>query len=700
MYQLPHDFEPSAWFHIPTDPHLLLDSSQPFIHRDLSWLQFNERVLAQARASAGNPVLERLKFLAISASNLDEFFMIRFASLERAIHAAKDKDARVHHLQQVRQTILTSAAKFGVKQLEALDLLISELSGIGIHISRHHQNGQHALECPDFENTLLPLLPQPEPYNPSLLLRAENLQLVVLVGNQFMFYLPKSFPLIHFCAESEKDASKQLRAFFADNVLLHYLPKALATNLPISIVRIARDADFSLELDETDTESVPDVIRSGLRIRERGKPMRLQYIGKIPPKMLREITIPLKLDPNQVFSAPGTLCLHSLWGLIAKVPDAIRKKSGVTYPEFHATKAKIPNGVAVKTNVFDELKKSDILLHHPYDSFDEYIHFIEAAASDPAVTTIEQTAYRMDLLSPLIETLKRAAAHKSVRVIIELRARFDEFNNLKLAEELRSAGVEVHFGFGKLKLHAKIAVVTRLEGGVNHYYTHLSTGNYKATTSRTYTDLALITANQALGLDGKHFFDSVWDGQIPNQFRLLVPAPTRLHKRLIHLIKQEIAAAHAKKPAHIIVKVNALVDHDVVEHLYAASRAGVKIELIVRGACALIPGVMHLSENIRVISLVDRYLEHSRIYYFESSQAMYLSSADWMPRNFYSRLELAFPVVDPGVFDHIRNYILATYLADNTKAHELTPQGAWKRISKRSGAPNVRAQMKFHEDQA
>jgi polyphosphate kinase len=287
----------------------------------------------------------------------------------------------------------------------------------------------------------------------------------------------------------------------------------------------------------------------------------------------------------------------------------------------------------------------------------------------------------MDALSAVIEALKGAAATKRIRVIIELRARFDELNNLILAEELRKAGVDVAFGFGQMKLHAKIALVTRNEPEGPRLYTHLSTGNYNSTTARQYTDLAILTASQDVGADARLFFDSVWRGEVPTAFKQLVSAPAKLHRRLINHIDAETEAAKQGKKARIVAKVNALVDDVVVEQLYKASQAGVQVDLIVRGACSLIPGVPGLSENIRVISVVDRYLEHSRIYFFENSKSLYLSSADWMPRNFFSRLEIAFPIIDPHLYEYISQVVIPLYLADTVKAKELTPQGTWKKRS-------------------
>jgi len=386
----------------------------------------------------------------------------------------------------------------------------------------------------------------------------------------------------------------------------------------------------------------------------------------------------LRLSPRQVFPAPGTLGLSGLWTALGRLPDAFKKETSLWFPAFQPVLIK---PLRLSEGMFAHLKKQDILLHHPYESFDGYVQFIRTACADPNVTSVQQTFYRTDALSPILEALKKAASSKRVRVVIELRARFDEMNNLRLAEDLRRAGVEVAFGLPRLKVHAKVALVTRQENGTEQLYTHLSTGNYNAVTARAYEDLALLTSNPEIGNDAQHFFDSVCHGEVPSGFKSLVPAPARLHRLLLQLIETETEAAHDGKPAYVFAKVNGLVDPRIVESLYQASQAGVQVDLVVRGACSLIPGVPGLSDNIRVVSLVDRFLEHSRIYYFAQANRMYLSSADWMPRNFFSRLELAFPVLDPQLFDTIRLKIIPAYLADTVKGRELTSQGTWRRRS-------------------
>ncbi|MEN9724138.1 MAG: hypothetical protein RJB38_2124 [Pseudomonadota bacterium] len=678
---------------LPTLPSLLAAPETPLIHRDLSWLQFNDRVLGESRAP-GNPLLERVKFLAISASNLDEFFIIRLSSLSRSIARAKAAEARsespttYQHLSRTAESIFEIIAKFGAKQLEALDLLTSELEHLQIHLIRQARPGTSPFERGKalFHELILPQLSAPEAFSVNEISHLENLQLAVIFPKGALFRIPKSLPSVlhhdnHF--------------FFLDDLLLSHLGPAFGIDGAPAVVRVSRDSDFTVDLEEEDTESIPDVVRSSLKRRERGRIVRLQYLGSISQQLLHKCISQLRLTPAQVFPAPGSLLLNGLWTLFQQAPAENVEKNQLKHPPL---KTLIPKPLQIRDRIFEELDRQDFLLHHPYDSFDAFVEWIEAACDDPKTTMIEQTVYRMDAVSPVITALKRAASGgKTVRVFIELRARFDELNNLRLADELRKAGVEVYFGFGKLKLHAKIALITRTEPTGTRYYTHLSTGNYNSATARQYTDLAILTANQEIGQDARHFFHSVMKGEVPVHFKQLLSAPTRLHRRLIAHIQSETRAALSGKPARIVAKVNALVDEQVIEQLYRASQAGVKVDLIVRGACSLVPGVPSLSENIRVISVVDRFLEHSRIYYFENGQALYLSSADWMPRNFFSRLEIAFPVLHPLLRKYLIEFVIPTYLNDNVKARELTPQGTWKKRPTKSGKAAIRSQFVFEE---
>jgi len=662
---------------LPTLPSLLSSRRSPFIHRDLSWLQFNERVLAEAR-SASNPRLERLKFLAITSSNLDEFFMIRFASIAKSIQRLKAPEAiERRRLLRIRTNLLESVIRFIGKQTETYELLAQELQKSGVTIVHSAKEGDAGFEIGRqiFNEQVLARLSPPEPFSFTSASTFDNLQMAVLFGQNLVFRIPKTIPSA-FCHTDEK--SRETWAFLLDDLLKTHLGSAFRLSSLPGLIRLTRDGDVGIDLIEEDPESIPEFVRSKLSSRERGRPVRLQWSGDVSDKTLQKLARVLKLSPLEIFPVQSSLCLH---GLISIISHASIHKQELRYPEFQSI---LPGTLQLSKasdgdSLFQELSKGDLLLHHPYDSFDGYVNFIRAACADPKVQMIEQTVYRVDTLSPVIEALKRAASSKKVRVVIELRARFDELNNLQLTEDLRRAGVEVAFGFGNLKLHAKVALVSRLEPQGMKLYTHLSTGNYNASTARLYTDLAILTSHPEIGADARNFFDSVWSQKIPSHFKQLVSAPLRLHRRLLSLIENETQAAMRGEKSRIFAKVNALVDETVINSLYRASQAGVQVDLVVRGACSLVPQVKGLSDNIRVISIVDRYLEHSRIYYFESSRAMYLSSADWMPRNFFSRLELAFPVLDPRIYSYLESVLIPAYLRDTGKAHELMPEGTWKR---------------------
>jgi len=627
---------------LPTLPSLLFEPKVPYIPRDLSWIQFNERVLNEAK-DPSNPISDRLKFLGITASNLDEFFMIRFDSSER------------------RESVLESVAEFVAQQSEVLEGLTSELESTGFTVLK----SEESLEGEGwnlFETEIFPHLMAPEVYASNHLSSLENLQAAILFEEGRWIKIPKTIPWIF---------KRETRIYFLEDLLMNFLSGPSLK--PLGLIRLTRNGDVAIDLGVEDPESIPDRVRSGLGKRDLGRAVRLQYTGNIGESILGRFAKALRLSPNQVFISNGAFSLSSL----LKFSQVFEVKPGTQFESL------IPDNFNDLTKIFSAIRSRDILLHHPYDSFEAYIRFIQAACEDTKVLSIEQTVYRIDSLSPVIESLKKAALTKRVRVVIELRARFDELNNLRLSDELHKAGVEVCFGFGKLKLHAKIALITREEeGGGIIRYTHLSTGNYHSATARLYTDLAILTANQDIGQDARVFFDAVTAGLIPTGFKTLLGAPIKLHRRLLALIRTEAEAARRGESAHIVAKVNALIDEEVIAELYLASQAGVKIDLIVRGACSLIPGVVGLSDQIRVISIVDRFLEHSRIYYFGSSKKMYLSSADWMPRNFFSRLELAFPVLDSKIFEYIESVLIPIYLSDVVKARELTPQGTWKKRSK------------------
>jgi polyphosphate kinase len=678
---------------LPTLPSLLSKPGTAFIHRDMSWLHFNERVLDEARPSSANPLLERVKFLAISASNLDEYFMIRVAALKKKIRTQSKAEAwasSLSHSLGVWDSILETVAKFGAKQQEVLEMLVPELRAENIHLVTSVKESGLISEIGRalFESQVLPKLAPPESFEVSKLQALPNLRTAAVFSNQLWFTIPASLPgLLSQTWEGVR------YYFFLDDLLENFLGGTFGTHGEVGLVRLTRDADISVEMGEDDLEVLPDVVLARLLSREKGVPIRLQYRGHLPDELLSQMGKLLRLKPAQIIPVSGSMTLQSLWTLVKDIPMDEAAEQGLAYP---ALRAKLPVFFEDRSKIFEKLRNQDYLLHHPYDPFDAFVEFVRAAAEDPQVRQIEQTIYRMDSASPLAGILKEAAKNgKRVRVIIELRARFDEYNNLRLADDLRKAGVEVAFGLCALKLHAKVTLITREEPEGLMRYTHLSTGNYNSTTARQYTDLAILTFNQEVGNDARTFMDAAWKGLLPSSFRHLLSAPTGLHRKLLSLIEGETKAALQGEKTRIVFKVNALVDEHVVESLYKASQAGVVIDLIVRGACSLIPGVRNLSENIQVVSVVDRFLEHSRLYYFASARAMYFSSADCMPRNFFSRLEIAFPVLDQKIYRYIEEVVIPTYLADNVKARELTPQGTWKRRMGRASSARARSQKVF-----
>ncbi len=665
-------------FLLPTLPSLLAHPGEPFLHRDLSWVQFNERVLSQARSSR-NPLLERVRFLGITASTLDEFFQIRFPSLLRSGGTTRLGPAHAGDPQErVRGALLEAVARFHVRKAETFEILGSELVPFGIHLIRGTNAGDpgHPLGASVFEEHVLPALAPLDNFSAAQLRNLENLQLACVFPGGVWLAPPRSLPPIHVVAKGDA-----IHIFFLDHLLASHLGPALRVEGRPALLRLTRDGDFTVDFHEEDSASIPDRVLSIVKQRERGRMVRLQISPDAPPALLAEALAALHLPRGACFAVRDSLVLHGLKEVPHRMPESRRADPKLFHPPLQAF---VPAAVRTPSAILDLLARQDLLLHHPYDSFDAFLNFIRAACDDPAVTRIEQTIYRTDADAAVFEAIKAAAGRKKMRVIIEPRARFDELNNLRLTAELRKAGVEVGFGFGRLKLHAKIALVTRRDPAGERQYTHLSTGNYNTITARQYEDLALLTSHPEIGRDARYFFDSVWAGRIPGRFRLLLSAPASLHRRLTALIETEIQAAREKRPARIFAKLNGLVDETIIRQLYRASQAGVRVDLVVRGACSLIPGVRGLSENIRVIGLVDRWLEHSRIYAFAAAKATYLSSADWMPRNFFSRLEVAFPVLDENLRRYLEEVVIGAYLSDTVKARELTPEGTWKKRTEAS----------------
>lgn len=664
----------------------------PLIDRDISWLQFNLRVLEEAEDNT-NPLLERVKFLAISASNLNEFYMVRVSALENSIaqNQRKNDEVELARLVGLREEIYSSVNRFSKRRQKVFKELQELLEGIGILLITDKTVLQ-SLEIAKslYESELLPLLPKAEDFKSESLNELSNLEVAVFYTETSWVRLPRAMPAI-ISKESSLNGKSVIYFFFLDHLLQAFLEPA--DSKEISFLRITRSADDTIDLPTNDPECIPDTVLHTINKRDRGRPVRLELSGNTQPSQADLLKTSLKLEEQQVFFRKTSFFLQNLWLILSKTPESFLQDQNIRIKPLIGW---VPRSFRQHGKIFERLDIRDLLLHHPYDSFDSYVSFIKAAAKDPQVIKIEQTFYRTDADSLVVSHLKEAAKSKEVHVYIEPRARFDELNNLRLAEAFKKSGVKVSFATGKLKLHAKIALVTRKIGDHIKYYTHLSTGNYNAITSSQYTDLAIITSNQEIGLDARQFFDSIYSHENPKAFRKLVIAPQFLARRLLAHIKEEIEAAKAGKPARIFIKVNALVDQKIIESLYLASQAGVKVDLVVRGACALIPELSGISENIKVLSIVDRFLEHSRIYYFGSGKKLYLSSADCMPRNFFSRLEIAFPILDQRIFHFLESILIPAYLTDHAKARRLTSTGAWRR-RRGHGQPKANRAQVFYE---
>jgi polyphosphate kinase len=665
------------------------------IERDLSWLQFNERVLHEAE-ELNNPLLERLRFLGISSGNLDEFFLIRFASRLRETallskNSAKHP-AKLERALQVQESVMRGTHRFVVRQSGVFLEVQRELRQRGVVLGLGVAPSEEELAWAQrvFLERIVSEMPAPQFFSDELLTSMKNLQLAFIYRNDRVILLPKRLPAFHIVYPTKQTAY----CFFTEELLSRFLGPIFGEQEPPVVIRIARDADVQVELESSDPEAIPDIVRKRIDTRERRPVVRIQVSMGAAAEVVQRCVLAFKSSEQQVMHVAHTLQLNSLIGVVNEL-QADGRFSKLYFPKFDSC---LPRPFDRSSEILSGLDIRDYLFHHPYDSFEGYVNFVRAAVEDPTVDSIQQTVYRIDTLSEVVALLKKAAGvGKRVRVVIEPRARFDEIHNIQLAEELRSAGVEVIFATGPLKLHAKITCITKPRiDGTQAVYTHLSTGNYNAKTARLYTDLALFTANPKFGLDALTFFDSISEGEFPQGMRSLVLAPTGLHRRVESLIRSETKAAQRGQKARIFAKVNALVDPKIIESLYTASQAGVQVDLMVRGACSLIPGVPGMSERIKVFSIIDRFLEHSRIYYFESQKKAYLSSADWMPRNFFSRFEIAFPVLDPRLLKYVSEVIIPTYMKDRAKSKVLTSQGTWRRRSGHAESQD-RAQFKFKE---
>jgi len=664
--------------------------SELFLNRELSWLEFNSRVLEEAQ-DRRRPLLERLKFLAIFSSNLDEFFMIRVAGLKQRdpneVASSESGDrtttsqtltaisARTHQLvgeqhRLLREEVLPGLEKEGLQLLRAADVQGEDAEGLDAHFARNIQPVltpmaiDPAHPFPHIQNRQLYLAAMLRAKG-SNRLRAPKLCLGIVP-------VPALLPrFVRVPPEGTRDAYVTLE----DLIGLHL--ETLFGGFEASewtVFRLTRDQDF--ELSEQDSEDLVKQIQSELAKRRRGAEVRLE-IGKGASEALKQVLFKkFDLDAQEdVYENDGPLNLASFWSWIALPGYATLREPAMTPQVSERVRRH-------KGDLFSLIRAGDLLLHHPYESFDTVVEFIEQAAADPNVLALKQTLYRAGRNSPIVSALARAAERdKQVTVLIELKARFDEEANIEWARTLERAGAHVVYGLPGLKTHCKVATVVRRDPDRLRRYVHLSSGNYNPATARIYTDVGIMTCDEVLGEDAAALFDMMTGYVQPVRWNKMRVAPHGLREWVIEMIERERAHCIAGRPARIVAKLNALVDSDVIRALYRASRAGVPIDLIVRGICCLRPGMPGTSETIRVRSIVGRYLEHSRVFLFANGGAndVYVSSADWMPRNFDRRVEIVFPIEDERIKTRFIDEVLAVALMDDTNVRILKSDGAYER---------------------
>jgi polyphosphate kinase len=672
-----------------------------YINRELSQLAFDVRVLQQAK-DMSVPLLERLKFLCISSTNLDEFFEIRVSGLKHRI-AANTGPAGPDNMSstEVLRTLREQTAKLVAEQYRVLnDELIPSLRDAGIRFVRRDDwsSAQRVWLEQYFVNEIVPVLSPTtlDPTRPFPRILNKSLNFIVSLHGRDAFgrpchraivQAPRSLPrLIPLPTRIEGTGAADF--VFLSSVIHAFLDR-LFTGMEINgcyQFRVTRNSD--LFVDDEEVDDLVTALEGELLESRYGAAVRLETAHDCPEELSQYLLEHFQLTRTDLYQVPGPVNLNRLLA----VYDLVDKPE-LKYPPFTPGMPK----PLVKTNIFEAIAKRDILLHHPFESFAPVIDFIYRAANDPDVLAIKQTLYRTTPDSPLAESLVSAAtAGKEVTVLIELRARFDEAANIELASKLQEAGAHVVYGVVGYKTHCKMALVVRREGGHLRRYVHLGTGNYHPRTARAYTDYGLLSANERLGEDVHQVFMQLTSLTRTPPLHLLSQSPFNLHERLLGMIRRETRNAVNGGTGHIIAKLNALVEPEVIRALYEASSAGVYVDLIVRGICCLRPGVPGVSDNIRVRSIIGRFLEHSRCYYFHNggNEELYCASADWMERNFFRRIELMFPILDEGLKARVMAD-LDTYLADNVQAWELRADGAYVRLPRSPDAEPSSAQLKL-----
>src|SRR6184192_2368179 len=674
-----------------------------FINRELSWLEFNRRVLEEAQDQR-QPLIERVKFLTIVSSNLDEFFEIRVAGIKQQIESetsdvGPDGLSPSEVFDRIQKTVRQLVAEqYALWKNE----LLPELAKNGIYLREIAElpAKRAAWAHRYFQQEVFPMLTPlavdaSHPF-PHLLNRSHNLLVRAKTRRRgeplhAIVQVPRVVPRLILLPRGT-GANEPWEYIYLASLIKQYIAELFPGLIldGVHAFRVTRNSD--LYIDEEEAENLLRTIEQELRRSSRGNAVRLEVEADCP-KDFRELLLKFfNLTEADVYKLDGPLSMTHLMPLVTN--DAFANLRDRPFQP-----ARDP-ALPPHANIFEVMRRHDLLLHHPYESFDPVVELIEEAAQDPQVLAIKITLYRTSGDSPIVQALINAAvAGKQVTALVELRARFDEAANIQWARQLEEAGAHVVYGVVGLKTHCKALLIVRRDADRLRHYVHLGTGNYHPRTARIYTDFSLFTCEPQLTEEVSVVFNTLTGlAGYPGLKKLLV-APFDLHKRLIGMIERERDHALAGKPARIIAKLNHLVDQETIEKLYEASCADVTIDLIVRGICCLRPKIPGLSDNIRVFSIVGRFLEHSRIYYFENAgqREVFLSSADWMPRNFFRRVEIAFPIEQPDLRDKIINEVLPKFLHDRVKARELQPDGSYRRLKPEGTEPREQAQLQFRE---
>jgi polyphosphate kinase len=697
------------------NPEINLKDPQYYFNRELSWLEFNRRVLAEALDSR-TPLLERLKFLAIFSSNLDEFFMVRVAGLKRQVEAQVESltpDGRTpqQQLQEIHQKLSSMVSE----PHQYFDqILQSELADNRVHLLNYIDLNQEQRTYLKqyYEEQIFPVLTplaidrsHPFPYlsnlslNLAVVLQNPDTQEDLLARVKVPKLLPRFVSLPEELRIKENGKPAIWTGVPLEQVIAHNLD-SLFPGMDIQDYypfRITRDADLSVQGDEGD-DLLLAIEQELLKRRIGGSVVRIEFNSTMPPHLVEKLVAEMELEPEAIYTVEGLIGLGDLMSLI-KLPLSELKDPpwSATTPrwlsESEAVNYFSPNGEEAK-DIFAVIRQRDVLVHHPYDSFSATVErFIEQAAYDPDVLAIKMTLYRTSGDSPIIKALIDAAENgKQVAVLVELKARFDEENNIQWARKLEARSVHVVYGLVGLKTHTKVVMVVRQEAGKIRRYVHIGTGNYNPKTAKLYTDLGLLSCREDLGADLTDLFNFLTGYSRQKSYRKLLIAPVNIRERFLSLINREIDHAKNGETGRIVAKMNALVDPEIIAKLYEASQAGVSIDLIIRGICCLRPGVEGVSENIKVISLIGRFLEHSRIFYFynRGDEEVYIGSADWMPRNLNRRVEAITPVEDSRLAKDLQE-ILGIMLSDNRQAWDLQPDGQYIQRHPAEDAPELSA---------